>query len=305
VLLSLLLWLVATAVAAEAQVSASVRPVHSLVAAVMDGVGTPALILKRVASPHDYALRPSELRQLSNTTVLFRVGPQFERFLIRPIAARDGLRDIVWMDLDGVEKRRLRAGGVGSDLAPEDADLDQHIWLDPHNAKVLVKAIVTVLSEVDPTHAIRYQANGQQLQERLAQLDSELRHQLAGLGPVPFVVYHDACQYFETRYGLNRVATISAHDEQLPGARRVLAIRQQMLDENVACVFSGARSEPALVRALVAGTRATTGVLDPLGWEFTPGPELYFELMHGLAEAFQQCLVPHTGAADKQVNGND
>ena len=56
---------------AKINVVASVKPVHSLVAAVMEGVSIPDLIVKGAASPHTYSLKPSQAEQIEKADLVF------------------------------------------------------------------------------------------------------------------------------------------------------------------------------------------------------------------------------------------
>ena len=174
----------------------------------------------------------------------------------------------------------------------EHADFDAHLWLDPHNANRIVRAAVRALGKADPSNQDLYQANGDRLIGRIAALDNELEALLAPLKDRPYVVFHDAYQYFEKRFGLSPVGSITVNPDQKPSAKRLYAIRNKILDLKAACVFSEPQFEPALVVTVVEGTDAKTGVLDPLGAGITPGPGAYFELMRNLAGSLNTCLSP-------------
>ena len=70
---------------AEVNVVASIKPVHSLVASVMQGVGQPGLIVEGAGSPHTYALKPSQAQMLERANVVFWVGHELEAFLEKPL----------------------------------------------------------------------------------------------------------------------------------------------------------------------------------------------------------------------------
>lgn len=169
-------------------------------------------------------------------------------------------------------------------------EVDMHIWLDPMNAHVLVNRIVAILSEVDPPNASRYQANGSAVQRRLADLHLALEGDLASVKDRPYVVFHDAYQYFETRYGLTPVGSITVSPDRKPGARTLAEIRERIAETDAACVFSEPQFEPAVVATVIEGTGARTAVLDPLGADLVPGNDAYFELMRNLAGSLTDCL---------------
>ncbi|MFK7869601.1 MAG: zinc ABC transporter substrate-binding protein [Roseobacter sp.] len=70
-----------TALADVPDVVADIAPVHSLVARVMEGVGSPNLIVAQGASPHEYSLRPSEAAALQDADLVFWIGEDLTPWL--------------------------------------------------------------------------------------------------------------------------------------------------------------------------------------------------------------------------------
>jgi zinc transport system substrate-binding protein len=280
------------------RVVASILPVHSLVAGVMGDIAKPYLLLKGGASPHSTALKPSDARALQRARLVFWVGAEMERFLIRPLGrlARKA-RKVALMEAKGVRLPPVRVGGVWGRRGPAPAGHgeragthDPHIWLDPRNATAMVAAIVTALAQADPDNAAAYRANGRKLAAKLAALDRELDDTLAPVRGVPFVVFHDAYQYFEQHYRLNAVGAVTLDPGRPPGARRLSAIRAAIRERGARCVFVEPQFRPTLVRTAREGTTARAAILDPLGAAIKPGPEAYFTLMRRLAASLARCL---------------
>jgi zinc transport system substrate-binding protein len=169
-------------------------------------------------------------------------------------------------------------------------DVDGHIWLDPENAKAIVKMAEIALSEVDPTNAATYTANAKALTARIEVLDQELRTSLGAVKDRPFVVFHDGYQYLEARYDLNAVGSITVSPDRMPGAKRIGEIKDKVKSLKAACVFAEPQFEPKLVQTLIQGTDAKTGTLDPEASTLPAGPNLYFDLMRGLAANLTACL---------------
>jgi zinc transport system substrate-binding protein len=305
------------AVAEVPKVVASIKPIHSLVAGIMAGVGEPALLVKGAASPHTYALKPSDAADLESADLVFWVGEGFELFLVRPLESlSDESRAVELAETEGLVLLQPREGGLWEPHLDEHAEdehageehdeaegeehaegehhehgaFDGHLWLDPHNAKLMAARIAGVLSERDPEHAGTYRANGDALQASLDALDTELATRLAPVKSAPFIVFHDAYQYFEKRYGLAGVGSITVSPEQPPGAKRLLDIQQKIATHGARCVFREPNFEPALVDTVIAGTPARSGVLDPEGASLNEGTDLYFELLRGIADSLRSCL---------------
>ena len=169
-------------------------------------------------------------------------------------------------------------------------EFDPHVWLDPVNAKAIVHEIEEALVKADPEHASTYEANAHKMMDKLDSLTAELREELEPVHEKGFIVFHDAYQYFEQRFDVAAIGSITVSPEVMPGAERVSELREKILESNATCVFSEPQFEPKLVETLVEGTGARTGVLDPLGATLTKGPDLYFQLLRNMASSLKKCL---------------
>ena len=348
------------------RVVASVKPVHSLVAGVMAGVGTPQLLIDGAQSPHTFSMRPSDAQALADADIVFWMGPEIETPLVRPLANL-AAQTATLSDADGLLRLTFREDGPfdahdhghaeaaddhGHDevAAKVDADhddhghddhghdevadadhddhghdevadadhddhghddhghdevadadhddhghehgeIDQHLWLDPVNAAIMVDAIADRLAAADPAHAAIYGSNAAAVKARLTALTDEVADELKELDDRPFVVFHDAYQYFENRFGVSAVGSITVVPDTPPSAGRVAEIRDRMRDLGAVCVFAEPQFNPRTVAVVAEGTTAQTGVLDPLGADLAAGPDQYFELLRTMAATMGRCLA--------------
>lgn len=298
-----------TAVAADkGDVVVSIKPIHSLVSAVMEGAGKPELIVKGAASGHGYSLKPSDAKALEGAKVIFWVGPEMETFLTKPLNSLGSKAQIVQLEkVPGL--KLLEAREDGNFEAHDHGDGhghthnheaeghghhhhhdDMHIWLDPQNAKLMLKPIADALAKADPEHAQKYQDNAAEYAARLDALQVELTAQLQPVKGKPYIVFHDAYQYFERRFGLSAAGSITLNTETAPGAARIRDIQAKVQSLGATCVFSEPQFESRLVSTVLEGTKAKTGVLDPLGAELEDGQELYPQLLRNLAKSLTGCL---------------
>jgi len=283
----------AVAHAAAPRVVVSVKPLHSLAAAVMAGVGKPEVLIKGNGSLHTYSLRPSEARALDEAEVVFWVGPEFESFLDKPLGALTAKAVVVpLITAPGVKVLPARQGGLWehSEDGSDSHGSDGHVWLDYANAKAIALAMAETLTSMDIANGPRYRNNAVALAVRLDALNDELRVALAPVKNKPFVVFHDAYQYFEVSYGLQAVGSVTVSPDRAPGARRVADVKEKIIGLGAACIFAEPQFEPKMVSMLVKTTRARTAVLDPEGSTLPAGPDLYFNLMRGLANNLVKCL---------------
>jgi zinc transport system substrate-binding protein len=275
----------------------SIKPIHALVAGVMAGVAEPQLLIRGAASPHSYALRPSQGQALARADLVFWMGEGLEQFLVKPLSALAADAKVVALRSSaGLRTLATRNGGLWADDQEdhqgETGQVDMHLWLDPRNAAAMVATIAATLSAIDPERAALYQANAADLDADLARLDADLAARLAPVRDRPFVVFHDGYHYLEDRYGLNAVGSISVDPLRRPGAGRLREIRARLAAREVDCVFAEPQFRPALVETVVAGTGARTGVLDPLGAGLEAGPGHYALLMETLSQSLVACLDP-------------
>lgn len=281
----------------------SVKPIHSLVASIMQGVGEPKLIVEGAASPHTYSMKPSNAAALQDADVVFWVGNGLEAFLEKPLKAlADGATIVELEDAPGLTKLKFREGGAfepddhadhedhGAQEQAHEDGYDAHLWLDPMNAKAMAAAIEKALSAQDPANAITYEANLSALNANIASLHKEVAETVAPVKDKPFIVFHDAYQYFEHRYGVRAVGSITVSPETMPGAERLSQIRQKVSELGASCIFAEPQFEPKLVNVVMEGTQARSGVLDPEGATLAAGPNLYIELMRTMATSLRQCL---------------
>lgn len=305
--LSVLILFLASPVAAAPKVVATIMPLHSLVAGVMQGVGEPDLIVRGVASPHNYQLRPSDAAKIEGAAVVFWIGGSFETFLEKPLAVLSRhARIVTLIRAKGIRLLRNRKSSlwdngdhrhdgqqknhVEQENERGHQQFDPHVWLDPGNVKTIVDLIMAELSAVDPVNATIYRSNGARLKHRIEMLDLKLAERLRPVQPKPYAVFHDAYQYLEKYYGLNAIGSISVSPGRNPSARHLVELRTRIKELGVHCVFSEPQFEPALLKTITEGSDARRGILDPIGSAFKPGPDAYFDMMNANASAIVDCL---------------
>lgn len=278
-------------------VVASIQPLHSLAANVMKGVAEPALLVTGAASEHGYVLKPSDARALQAAGLVVLVDESHESFLAKPLKTLGRQAELVAMArLPGAVRLPLREGGVWAGDEHDhghghaEKDFDGHLWLDPANARLLVERLAERLAALDPANAAAYTANSAATMARLAALDAELRATLAPVAARPYVVFHDAYHYFETRYGLSPAGSVTVDPDRPPSAKRMAALRDRLKGAGAACVFREPQFPAKAAETLAASAGARLGVLDPQGATLPPGPEHYFQLMRGLAASLSECL---------------
>lgn len=281
---------------AEVKVLTSIKPLQLIAAAVQDGVAIPEVLLPPGASPHNYALRPSDVRKVQSVDLLYWIGPDMEGFLPRVLGGRS-LPSVAVQDLPGL---KLRHFGTDNHSHAEEADehdhdhrpgsLDAHLWLSPVNARVIADKMAADLSAADPANAQRYQSNAKAFDARLDALDQRLKKRLANVEGKPYFVFHEAFDYFEDAYGLKHAGVFAVAAEVQPGAQHVAAMRKHLQEVGKTCVFSEPPLRPRLAETLVAGLPVKLAELDALGGYTPATAQGYEQVLEKLGNDLAGCL---------------
>ena len=288
---------------------------HSLVTRVMAGIGMPDLIVDRGASPHEYSLRPSNAASLEAADLVFWISNGLTPWLDDALntLARNA-KVIELMDAKGATVLSFREGATfethshqhkqdedGHDEHKHDEDeqdedehatgnVDPHGWLDPYNGRIWLDVIATALSKIDPTNSDIYFANATQAKADIDTVISELEETLAEFRGTNFIVYHDAYQYFEKRFDVLAAGSISLGDVSDPSPARIAEVRKIVEELGITCVFSEPQFNSELVRTVSDRVSVKTRVIDPLGTQFTLGPDFYLNVLRGIAQSMASCL---------------
>ena len=305
------LFLVLTPLKAEISVVTSIKPLHSLTSYIMEGVGEPELIIDGVASPHNFQIKPSHAKMLQNADLVIWIGEDLESFL--PTALKSIPKDAVvfeLLDQSGLKKLKFREKNIfeghddhGHDEHAKKEDdhddhghddhghghgsFDPHIWLDPANAKVIVKKITNQLSKIDKDNASTYKANSKKVIKDLDGLIKEVKNEINK--DASFVVFHDAYQYFEKRFGLNVIGALTVNPDVMPGAEQLSEIREVIEHEKAKCIFSEPQFNPNIINSIASDTGVKTGILDPLGANIHKGKGMYFQLVKDMSNSLKDC----------------
>jgi zinc transport system substrate-binding protein len=320
--LFILVFLLISSANAEVKVVTSIKPIHSLVSYIMDGVGKPDVIVDGYNSPHGFSLKPSHAKMLENADLVIWVGEVLEAFLEKPLQTIvKKAKNIELMDLKGIKKLEFREknifeehddhkekdghkehddhkekdGHEGHDDYKEKdgheghghGEYDPHVWLDPINAKVIVKEITNQLVQLDSKNSSIYKSNSKRALTEIDKLVKDIKKDLNK--DLRFVVFHDAYQYFENRFDIKVLGALTVNMDVMPGAEQLSEIRETIEHEKVNCLFSEPQYNPAIIKSIAKDTNVKIGILDPLGAELDKGKNLYFDLLKNMSSSFKGC----------------
>ena len=164
---------------------------------------------------------------------------------------------------------------------------DPHVWLDPMNAKVIIKEITKQLVQLDSKNSAAYKANSKKALADIDKLTKAIKKDLNK--DLRFVVFHDAYQYFENRFNIKVLGALTVNTDVMPGAEQLSEIREVIEHERVNCIFSEPQFNPSIIKSIAKDTKVKTGILDPLGAKLDKGKNLYFDLLNDMASSFKGC----------------
>ena len=246
---------------------------------------------------------------LEEADIVFWIGEDLEAFMEKPLDSLAGnATKISFMELSSIEKLKFREENIfddHDDHGHDDHDghedeheghddhghhhgeFDAHIWLDPSNAIEMVLEISHELSEIDPDNAAKYEQNANKAIASLNNLINEISSNIPK--DASYIVFHDAYQYFENRFGVSSAGALTLNPDVLPGAKQIDAIQDLIQDENIKCIFSEPQYNPKIIETLAADMKISTGIMDPLGAFIDQGPEMYQNLILDIANSLKDC----------------
>ncbi|AEI74777.1 zinc ABC transporter substrate-binding protein ZnuA [Candidatus Moranella endobia] len=286
---------------AQAALVASIRPLGFIAAAIADGVIPVEVMLPDGASPHDYALRPTNALQLKKADLLLWVGAKMETFLTGPASSLPAERCITLADLPSVTTLLPKIGEELYDSHVYDkkcrgghihhhGDYNMHLWLSPIIARRIAEAINHRLAELMPEKKTKLDNNLYLFKKHLTINDKNIAKILAPFRAKRYVVFHDAYGYFEKYYGLTPSGYFTANPEIQPGAQALHKIRTQLVEQKVTCIFAEPQFRPAVINAVVRGTSVHIGTLDPMGIGIALNKESYARFLSQLTNQYVSCL---------------
>ena len=299
----------------DIKVVTTIKPLHSLISRIMETRGEPQLIIEGTNNPHTFVFKPSHANMIEEADIVFWIGEDLEAFMEKPLnSLAKNAKKIAFMDSDSIEKLKFREENIFDDHDDHDdhdghddeheghddhddhaghhdghnhGEFDAHIWLDPENAKEMVKIIRDELIKIDPDGQRQYSVNAAGATLELDNLINSVEKELSK--DISYIVFHDAYQYFETRFGVKSAGALTLNPDVLPGAKQIADIQDLINDKGIKCIFSEPQYNPKIIETLGNDMNISTGVMDPLGAYIDAGPSMYSELINEIANSIKNC----------------
>ena len=293
-------------------VISTIQPINSLVSAVIGNTGKSITIIPSEQSPHDFKLKPSDVKVLQNGNIIFYVSNHLESSVTKVfknlpkniklinLMEESGINHLAIRDNDAWERHdhhghddhddHDKHGKKHDDQDDHEKEDDVHIWLSPDNAIKIVQKVNKVLSLYFPENSKIYNDNTTKFIDKIRNLKMELIKELSPIKNKPYIVFHDAYQYFEKTFELNAVGSIALEGDIASSPKQISFIKDKIIKSKASCVFQEPQFDSKLVKIVLEGTNAKTGTLDPHGVNITGNKDFYLQLLKNMAKSLKECL---------------
>ena len=276
------------------QVVVSIKPIHSIVAFLMEGIASPELLLQSNNSAHTFHLKPSQIRMIDTADLVISIGDEFEIGLRKALKNLDESNRFEIISLGSLNVHKYRAEKIYEKVQQEDSqeDLtaDMHLWLDLDNMKKIAQHINGLLIDINPANQDKYNMNLASLNSKLDILQIELEKQMLPFSSDLYATYSDTIQYFEKKYNLGRPVIVTPYHGARLSINRTLASKNTINDLNIPCLIYGTEVRKSQISVLSEGLKIKAHKIDILGQEFDEGPNQYFNLMKKISNQVASCL---------------
>jgi len=273
----------------------SIKPIHSIVSSLMDGIAKPELLLQSNNSAHTFHLKPSQIKMIENAQLVITISDKFEIGLSKVLKNLDESSHFQIISLSNLNIHRYRADIIYDDDEQEQQSQealmnDMHLWLDIENIKKISRHINSLLIDIDPVNEDKYIKNFNILTSKLDALEIEINNQIRPFSTKRYATYSDTMQYFEKNYNLGRPVIVTPYHGARLSINRTLAAKNTIKDLNVSCLLYGAEVRKSQISVLSEGLNLKAFKIDIIGQEFTSGPGQYFKLMKRISNQTSSCL---------------
>lgn len=273
----------------SAAVVTSIRPLGFIAEAISDGVMPVKVLLPIGASPHDYALRPSDIQAINNASLIVWVDPTMEAFLAKALKSISVNKKITISELPEVQ--RLLISSQDSGHHEHRANFyNMHLWLSPEIGTLIAINIHHQLLKLHPNDKKRLDENLKNFKNQKNKTIQKIANMLYPVRKKGYFVFHDAYGYFEKQFNLSPLGYFTLNPSIQPGAERLHQIKSQLTAKKAVCIFAEPQFKPAVINALAQGTAVRSGVLDPLGSKIPMNKDSYMKFLLELSMQYYACL---------------
>ena len=251
-------------------------------------------LLTGLESEHTYTPKPTDIMAVQEAHLLLKIGLGLESWVDQLIKNAGNTHLLVINTADGVP---LLRDSSNSNTNQSEGFKDRHtmgnphIWLDPVNAKIMLRHIVDGLIKIDPQGKEIYHKNFASYIKKLDLLEEQAKKRVTALPDRRIVTHHAAWPYFARRFGFIIEGNLINQVGSEPSAKELARLTRKIKREGIKVIVSEPQLNPKLPQMMAQETGARVVVLTPLPGAI-PGTETYLSMIeydiNQLIEALSQ-----------------
>ncbi|CAC9640946.1 metal ABC transporter solute-binding protein, Zn/Mn family [bacterium endosymbiont of Bathymodiolus sp. 5 South] len=299
----LIFFFVSANVVATPNIVVSIKPIHSIVSNITQGITTPKLLIKDNQSPHNFHLKPSQMSLVSQADLLISVHPSIEEGIAKALDNIDTQRKLYVVEKstqplnekhkehkEHKEHRHHEEHKAHEEHRYHGAHKDYHIWLNIDAIQKFSTRLTNKLIAIDTDNRLIYRSNLSVFNKKLDTLKTQIKKQLLPYQNTPMVTYSNAFKNFIQTNQLNTLAIVVNNHEQKPSVKNILTARKIIRSKNAQCLVSTIEITPKRVSNIIENFNMKHESIDIIGFKQTQGASQYLALMQNIANAFEKCL---------------
>jgi zinc/manganese transport system substrate-binding protein/zinc transport system substrate-binding protein/manganese/iron transport system substrate-binding protein len=263
--------------AAPIRVVATIPVLKDLAEQVGGGRVSVVSLLSGLESEHTYAPKPADVLAIRKARVLLQVGVGLEVWAGSLIKNAGNPNLMVVTTSRGIVLLREHET-PGERSSSDEHEGNPHVWLDPENAKIMLRHITEAFSSVDPAHAAEYRESQAAYLNRLDRLEADLLGAVRGVPQPAIIVHHPAWPYFARRFGFRIAGSIISQPGSEPSAQHLHELITLIRAQHIRVIVSEPQMNRKIPEMIAKESGGRVVVLTPLPGGL-PGTETYLDLL--------------------------
>ncbi len=264
----------------------SIKPIHSIVSSLTQGITEPKLLLNTNQLIEHAYLKPSQLSLLSRADLVIFIHPYFESGLKKVLENVDTDKKLIIGDIENIHL--IHNEGHGHDEHQE--IVNYHLWLDVNNMQIFAKKLVKKLIQIDPDNSLDYTTNFNKLNQNLDNLKQDISQKLSSYKSKVLASYSNTFDYFTNINQLKKSVNITSYHGEKLSIFKMLKAKKTMKKTQTKCLLATVEIPKKRINSLTEGLSINSENIDIIGFNIQQGGDHYFELMHSISNKIVQCL---------------
>lgn len=264
----------------------SIRPLYGIVKSITGDRHQVEVLITNSQSPHHYSMRPSDIKKIKDSNLIFMIDREFEYSLASYLNRTKKEKNVVIFSqnpsLNLLPLRGNQFKGI--------TKFDMHFWLSPKNAEIMAKQVLFEMIRLDPAGAKYYEKNFINFKDKLSQVDQENKTLLRDAS-ANFISFHDAYQYFSDYYHLHNLTAVVLNHNASPSASFMIKLEKLLKENKVKCILYEASHSSEIVKKLAKTQNLQIVAVDSeYAASLLLDQDIYIRLIEDVAKQIQLCV---------------